>query len=366
MPIQILDLKAEYKEIKSEIGEAVHKVLDSGAFILGPNVSALEKEIAGYVGTKYAVAVASGTDALFLSLKALGIKEGDEVITSTLTFIATAEAISYTGAKPVFVDVDPDTHNIDAKKMEKAITPRTKAIMPVHLWGLPADMAPVMEIAKKHDLKVVEDCAQAIGAQYNGKKAGSFGDAAGFSFFPTKNLGAYGDAGMITTGDEKVYEKLKLLHLHGSKSRGVHEVIGYNSRLDDIQAAVLRVKLKYLDKWNDDRRRHAAIYNEAFNSSCIKFPDEPKGTRHVYHQYTIELTDREQVREGLAKEGISSFVYYPNPVHLQQAYKDLGYKPGDLPVAEKIGARMLSLPVYPQLPDEDVKKVAAAVIKLAG
>ena len=364
MPIQILDLKAEYKSLKQEIDQAVLDVLESGAFILGPNVSALEKEIAAYVGTKHALAVASGTDALFLSLKALGIKEGDEVILPTLTFIATAEAVSYTGAKPVFVDSDPVTHNIDISGIEKAMTKKTKAIMPVHLWGLPADMDEVAAVAKKHGLKVVEDCAQAIGASYNGKKTGSFGDAAGFSFFPTKNLGAYGDAGIITTSDDEVYEKLKLLHLHGSKSRGVHEVIGYNSRLDEIQAAILRIKLRHIDRWNDDRRRHAAIYNEMFGGSSIKSPCEPKGCRHVYHQYTIELADREKVREGLAKEGITSFVYYPNPVHIQQAYQDLGYKTGDFPVSEKIGASMLSLPVYPQLPDTDVKKVAAAVLKL--
>jgi len=358
MAISMLDLKSEYAQIKNEIDTAVKDVLASGAFILGPNVSAFEKEFAQYSGVKHAVGVASGTDALFLSLKAIGIGQGDEVITSPLTFFATSEAISYTGAKPVFVDVDPATHNIDASKIEKAVTKKTKAIIPVHLWGLPADMDPVMRIAKQHGLSVVEDCAQAAGAQYNSKRTGSMGTTGCFSFFPTKNLGCYGDGGMITTDDDNVYEKLKLLHLHGSRSRGVHEMIGYNSRLDEIQAAILRVKLRYLDKWNDVRRKNAAHYTFVLSSAGIKCPAEPKGSRHVYHQYTVEVPNRETVMKKLSEKGVPAFVYYPNPLHLQKAYDDLGYKKGDMPASEKIGAMMLSIPVHPELSEDSVKMIA--------
>lgn len=360
MSISMLDLKAEYASIKAEVDTSLSAVLSSGAFILGPNVSSFEKEFAGYIGTKYAVAVASGTDALFLSLKALGIGEGDEVITTPLTFFATAEAISYTGAKPVFVDVDPMTHNIDPSKIEKAVTKRTKAVLPVHLWGLPADMAQVMEIANRHGLAVVEDCAQSAGAVYKGKKTGSFGAAGCFSFFPTKNLGCYGDGGMITTNDDNIYEKLKLLHLHGSKSRGVHEMIGYNSRLDEIQAAILRIKLKRLDIWNAARRKNAEYYSSQFSKLGIKCPAEPSGTEHVYHQYTIETGEREKTIESLKAAGVSAFVYYPNPLHLQKAYDGLGYKKGDLPASEMIGERMLSIPVHPFLSEEEKKTVAEA------
>ncbi|MFA5104328.1 MAG: DegT/DnrJ/EryC1/StrS family aminotransferase [Candidatus Margulisiibacteriota bacterium] len=361
MTVPMLDLKAEYASIKGEIDSALANVLSSGAFILGPNVSAFEKEFADYIGTKYALGVASGTDALFLSLKALGIGAGDEVITSPLTFFATSEAISYTGAKPVFVDADPETHNIDAIKIEKAVTKATKAIIPVHLWGLPADMDPIMQTAKKHGLFIVEDCAQAAGAKYRSKKVGSYGSAGCFSFFPTKNLGCYGDGGMITTNDDAVYEKLKLLHLHGSKSRGVHEIIGYNSRLDEIQAAILRVKLRYLDKWNDARRKNAAYYTSEFLSLGIKCPAEPQGTRHVYHQYTMEMDGREPAIEHLKANGVSAFVYYPNPLHLQKAYDNLGYKKGDFPESEKIGLRMLSIPVHPFLSDSEKDTVTAAL-----
>ncbi len=360
MSISMLDLKAEYSSIKAEVDTALSAVLSSGAFILGPNVSSFEKEFAGYIGTKYAVAVASGTDALFLSLKALGVGEGDEVITTPLTFFATAEAVSYTGAKPVFVDVDPLTHNIDPSKIEKAVTKRTKAVLPVHLWGLPADMSQIMEIAEKHGLSVVEDCAQSAGAAYKGKKTGSFGATGCFSFFPTKNLGCYGDGGMITTNDENIYEKLKLLHLHGSKSRGVHEMIGYNSRLDEIQAAILRIKLKRLDIWNAARRKNAGYYSSQFSKLGIKCPAEPSGTEHVYHQYTIETGEREKTIESLKAAGVSAFVYYPNPLHLQKAYDGLGYKKGDLPASEMIGEKMLSIPVHPFLSEEEKKTVAEA------
>ncbi len=363
MSIPILDLKAEYNSIKSELDRAVSSVIESGQYILGPNVQALEKEFAQYVGTKHALGVASGTDALFLSLKALGIKEGDEVITSTLTFFATGEAISYTGAKPVFVDVDPITHNIDVSKIEKLITKKTKAILPVHLWGLSADMDPIIAIAKKHNIHIVEDCAQAVGAVYKGKKVGSFGAAGCFSFFPTKNLGAAGDAGMITTNDDEVLEKLKLLHLHGSKKRGVHHIIGYNSRIDEIQAAILRVKLKYIDKWNQTRSDNAKIYSAAFDKASIKHPVEAKDFKHVYHQYTIEINNRDKVIFDLSQKTISAFVYYPNPLHLQEAYADLGYKNGDFPVSEKIGSMMLSIPVHPMLSADDVRQVAEAVVE---
>ncbi len=362
MPVPILDLCAEYRSIKGEIDAAVGSVLESGHFVLGPNVSGLEKEVASYVGTKFAVAVASGTDALFLSLKAAGIKEGDEVITTPLTFFATAEAISYCGARPVFVDVYPDTHNIDVSKIEEKITKKTKAILPVHLWGQPAEIEQIAAIAKKHGLKVIEDCAQAFGSALNGRKVGSFGTTGCFSFFPTKNLGAYGDGGMITTNDEDMYEKLKLLHLHGSKKRGIHEIIGYNSRLDEIQAAILRVKLKYIDGWNDARRKNAAHYSTVFSKKKVKCPVEKPGYRHIYHQYTIEIDNREKVIFDLAQKGITAFVYYPNPLHIQEAYKDLGYKPGSMPVSEEIGGRMLSIPVHAMLSDDDVESVAQEVL----
>ncbi len=362
MKISMLDLKAEYAALKSEIDGVLDRVLESGHFILGPNVAALEEEFAKYTGAKYAVAVASGTDALFLSLKALGIKEGDEVITTALSFIATAEAISYTGAKPVFVDVDPGTHNIDPAKLEAAITKKTRAIIPVHLWGLCADMEPILAAANKHGLLVVEDCAQAAGASYRGQKAGSFGDAGCFSFFPTKNLGAYGDGGMITLKDGAAYERLKLLHLHGSKTRGVHELIGYNSRLDEIQAAILRVKLKQLDAWNDKRRANAAVYSGLFAKSGIKHPVEKEGYRHVYHQYTIEVENRDAMMKKLSSKEIPSFVYYPNPLHLQKPYVSLGYKAGDFPTAEKIGATMLSIPVHPFLREEEIMLIAQEIV----
>lgn len=362
MSIPILDLQAEYRSIKQEVDDAVHKVLESGHFILGPNVAALEKEIAAYSGVKYALGVASGTDALFLSLKALGIGHGDEVIVPALTFFATAEAVSYTGAVPVFVDVDSETHNLNTAKIEKVVTKKTKAIIPVHLWGLSADMDKIKAIAKKHGLFIIEDCAQAFGADYNGSKVGSLGDAGCFSFFPTKNLGAYGDGGIVTTNSEEILEKLKLLHLHGSKKRGIHEIIGYNSRLDEIQAAILRIKLKYIDSWNEKRAQNAAFYSTAFQKAGIKCPKEVAGSKHVYHQYTIEIDNREKVITDLAQDGISAFVYYPNPLHIQQAYAGLGYKQGDMPVSENIGKKMLSIPIHPFLTEEEVAKVANAVV----
>ena len=362
MKISMLDLKAEYVQIKKEIDEAVKAVLESGHFILGPNVSYFEEEFAKYIGTQFAIGVASGTDALFLALKALGIKEGDEVITTALSFIATAEAISYTGAKPVFVDVDPVTHNIDPDKIEKSITKKTKAIIPVHLWGLASDVDPIIKTARQHGIFVVGDCAQSAGAEYKGKKVGSLGNAGCFSFFPTKNLGAYGDGGMIVTDDRETYDRIKLLHLHGSKARGVHEIIGYNSRLDEIQAAILRVKLKYLDSWNDKRRANALIYSSLFEKNGIKHPVEKEGFRHVYHQYTIEAENRDDMMKKLSSIEIPSFVYYPNPLHLQKPYEDLGCKTGDFPAAEKIGRTMLSIPVHPFLSKEEVIMVGEAIV----
>jgi len=366
MTIPILDLKAEYKSIKGEIDDAVMSVLESGHFILGPNVSSFESEFAAYNGSKYAVAVASGTDALLLSLKALGIKEGDEVITSSLTFIATAEAISYTGANPVFVDVDPITHNIDPDKIEKAITKNTKAIIPVHLWGLTADMEKIMAIAKKHSLFVVEDCCQAVGAKFKGKRSGTFGDLGCFSFFPTKNLGAYGDGGIIVTDNPDLKDKLELLHLHGSKARGVHEMIGYNSRLDALQAAILRVKLKYIDSWNAKRRENAAFYTAQLEKIGIKCPPNVSDREHVYHQYTIEVNDRQMFSDKLSQKGVMAFVYYPTPLHLQKPYSFLDQKKGDLPVSEKIGDRMLSIPVHPFMTESDVASVARSIIEVSG
>lgn len=362
MTISMLDLRSEYNSLKTEIDSKISEVLSSGTFILGPNVSAFESEFSKYIGTKFAVAVASGTDALFLSLKALGIGPEDEVITTPLTFFATSEAISYTGAKPVFVDVDPLTHNIDPKKIHSVITKNTKAIIPVHLWGCPCEMNSIMDIAKKYNLFVVEDCAQAAGAEYFNQKVGSFGITGCFSFFPTKNLGCYGDGGMITTNDENIYEKLKLLHLHGSKTRGVHEIIGYNSRLDELQAGILRVKLRRLDKWNEKRIKNASIYSKYFVKAGIKCPISIDNLKHVYHQYTIEVEDRQNLLEYLKEKGITAFVYYPLPLHLQKPYKDLGYRKGDFPESEKIADRMISIPIHPFLSEEDVNKIAQVIV----
>lgn len=362
--IPLLDLKLQYKSIKKEVDAAVASVMESCHFILGEHGEKLEKEMSDYCGTKYAEGVASGTDALILTLAALGIKDGDEVITTPYTFIATTEAIYKMRAKPVFVDIDPDTYNIDPLKIEEKISKKTKMIIPVHLYGQSCDMDPIMKLAGKYNLKVVEDCAQAIGAEYKGKKVGAMGDAGCFSFFPSKNLGAYGDGGMVVTNSQELADKIKILRGHGSKERYYHCVDGYNSRLDEIQAAILRIKLKYLDNWTEGRRRNAAIYNELLKplGTSIKIPYEPAYNKHVYYLYTIKVQEkRDKLQEYLRSKQITTCVYYPVPLHLQEVYAYLGYKKGSLPVSEKCSEGVLSLPMYPELDYLKIKHIVESV-----
>jgi dTDP-4-amino-4,6-dideoxygalactose transaminase len=362
MTIPMVDLKAQYEAIKEEINNAVLGVIQSTHFILGPQGKSLEEEIAHYLGVKHAVGVASGTDALHLALLAAGIKRGDEVITTPFTFIATAEAISYVGAVPVFVDIDPDSFNIDISKIAPAITRKTKAIIPVHLYGQPADMERLMELAKKHSLKVIEDCAQSFGAEYHGEKTGAIGDLGCFSFFPSKNLGGYGDGGMVTTNDNDLAAHLLSLRNHGSRVRYHHEEVGFNSRLDEIQAAIIRVKFKHIDAYNAMRRNNAALYSRFLADPGIRTPSEQSRTKHVFHQYTIRVKNRDAVKQKLDAGGItSSMIYYPVPLHMQAAYRELGMKPGSLPVSEMAAREVLSLPLYPELTEEQIEKVAGAV-----
>lgn len=358
--IPMIDLKKQFVDIKDEVVEMLTEILESTQYVLGPRVVELEKKIAEYHGVKEGIGVASGTDALHLAIKALGIGEGDEVITTPFTFFATAEAFLYVGAKPVFVDVEMDTMNIDPKKIEEKITKKTKAIIPVHIFGHPADMEKITAIAKKHKLKVIEDCAQSFGASINGEKAGSFGDAGCFSFYPSKNLGAFGDAGMIIVNDPSIADDVRMYRNHGSKGAYKHEAIGFNSRLDDMQAGILLVKFKRIDEYNAKRREKAALYNKLITAKVEK-PVERPGNIHVYHQYTIRSPRRSELQNILREKNISSVVYYPIPLHLQEALKYLGYKKGDFPVAEKAADTVLSLPMYPELDESAVKEVAEAI-----
>jgi len=363
--IPLLDLKAQYLSIKEEINNAVLDVLDSCRFILGPEMKALEDEIAAYCGTRNAIAVANGTDALVLSLQACKIGPGDEVITSPFTFFASAETIANVGATPVFVDIDPVTLNIDVDLIEKNITPRTKAIIPVHIFGQMAEMDKIMALAEKHGLRVIEDAAQAIGAEYLGKKAGAFGDAGTFSFFPTKNLGGYGDGGMVVTNNDQIAEKIRMLRFHGCKNKYYHEEVGYNSRLDEIQAAILRVKFKYLDQWNQARRRKAEAYDKLLaplaEQGKLVLPGKDPKARPVYHLYVLRSDDREKIAISLDQNQIASAVYYPLPLHLQNAFAYLGYQAGDLPVAEEACTQALAIPCYPELTEEQQAKIVEVI-----
>lgn len=361
MNISLIDLTKQYEMIKEELHDSIEKVLKSGQFILGPNVKALEEEIAQYTGNKYGIGVANGTDALVLTLDALGIGPGDEVITSPFTFFASAECISRVGARPVFVDIDPLTYCMDVNQIEEKITERTKAIIPVHIFGQMVDMDPLLEIAKKYGLKVIEDACQAIGATYKGRPAGSIGDAGCFSFFPTKNLGGYGDGGMVVTSDDGLNVRIRLLRVHGSPKKYYHECLGYNSRLDEIQAAILRVKFKYLEKWNEARREKAALYTEAFKDLPLKTPYEAPYGRHVYHLYVLATSKRDELLSYLKQKGIGCGVYYPLPLHLQPAYKGLGYSKGDFPVAEELCEQALALPLYPELEEEKQQYIIQAI-----
>ena len=361
MKIQMVDLKAQYHAIEDEIDAKIKEIIHSSHFIIGNNVTEFEKEIAAYYATKHAIGVASGTDALHLAILACGIGKGDEVITTPFTFIATAEAITYTGARPVFVDIDEKTFNIDVKKIRKAITKKTKAILPVHLFGLSADMEKIKELAAEYKLKIIEDCAQSFGAVYKGKKTGAIGDAGCFSFFPSKNLGCYGDGGMVITNDDNMAEKIGILRNHGQKVRYYHSVIGYNSRLDEIQAGILRIKLKRIDEYNKKRRENARLYTEKLKGVNIITPSEPDGYYHVFHQFSIRTSKRDSILNGLTEAGIASAIYYPVPLHLQESYKDLGYKKGDFPVSEAVASDIISLPMYPELTAGQIDEVCKTI-----
>jgi dTDP-4-amino-4,6-dideoxygalactose transaminase len=364
MNIPLLDLQAQYMQIKDKMDKAVLDVIQGGRYILGPEVKELEKEIAEYCGTKNGIGVANGTDALLLVLKAWGIGPGDEVITSPFTFFASAEVISQVGATPVFVDVEPETLNIDVKLLESKINERTKAIIAVHIFGQMADMDSLMQLANKHNLLVLEDACQAIGAEYKGKKAGSIGHAGCFSFFPTKNLGGYGDGGMIVTDDATLAEKIRVLRAHGSKVKYHHTDIGYNSRLDEIQAAILRVKFPHLDNWNDARREKARLYTSWLNGTAYITPCEAPEQKHVFHLYILRSDKREAVMKELQQRGISTAIYYPVPLHLQEVYSSLGYRRGDMPVAEQATHEAFAIPLFPELTKEQMEYIVATLKEL--
>ncbi len=356
----MVDLKKQFNDIKDEVFEIITEILESSQYILGPKVLELEKQIALYHGVTEAIGVASGTDALHLSIEASGIGEGDEVITTPFTFFATAEAILYTGATPVFVDIERETMNIDPSKIESAITKRTKAILPVHIFGHPADMDEIAAIAKKHSLKIIEDCAQSFGSSINGMKTGSLGDAGCFSFYPSKNLGAFGDGGMVLLSNPSVAADIRKLRNHGSKGSYRHESVGFNSRLDEIQAGVLLVKMKRIEAYNAGRRQNAALYGKLL-SDRVERPVEKPGCTHVYHQYTIRSNRRDEIQKRLRENNISSVVYYPTPLHMQEAVSFLGYKKGDFPVAEETSEQVLSLPMYPELEEASIARIADVI-----
>lgn len=359
--VPFLDLKAQYLSIKAEIDDAVLGVLGSSMYVLGPEVGRFEEEFAAFQGVKYGIAVNTGTSALHLALLAAGVGEGDEVITVSMTFIATAAAVSYTGGIPVFVDVDPLTFTMDPSKIEEKITPRTKAILPVHLYGHAADMAPIMEIAERYGLVVIEDAAQAHGAEYKGQRVGGIGHMAAFSFYPGKNLGAYGEAGLVTTNSAEFAHKIKLLRDWGQEKKYHHDVLGYNFRTDAVQGAVLRVKLRHLEVWTELRRSHALQYEATLNKFGVRRATERTGCRHVYHIYSIFHRSRQALQSLLHSEGIHTGMHYPIPVHLQKPYEHLRYSEADLPVTERTAREQLSLPMFAELTHEQVSRVADVV-----
>ncbi|MFB0562295.1 MAG: DegT/DnrJ/EryC1/StrS family aminotransferase [Candidatus Lokiarchaeia archaeon] len=362
MNIQLVDLKAQYNFIKDEIQKAISDVLENTNFILGENVRRFEEEFARFCGVKYAIGTSSGTSAIHLALITSGIRQGNEVITVPNTFIATTEAITHSGAKPVFVDINERNYNIDVEKIEKAITKKTKAIIPVHLYGQPADMDPINKLARKYDLKVIEDSAQAHGAVYKGKRTGTLGDVACFSFFPGKNLGAYGDAGMVVTNNKEIADKVRLLRNHGRKEKYHHIIEGYNYRLDELQAAILRVKLRHLEDWTNKRRENAKIYNQLLkNVNGIILPQEMDYAKHVYHLYVIRTKKRATLQKRLKEKGIATGIHYPVPLHLQKAYKYLGYKKGDFPITEKCTQEILSLPMFSEVTGEQMEEVSKTI-----
>lgn len=356
LKVPFLDLKAHHDPIRAEVMAAINQVVDANAFAGGSFVARFEEAYAKYCETAHCVGVANGTDSLWFSLLGLGIGQGDEVITAPMTFMATAEAISYAGAKPVFVDIDPRTYTIDVTKIEAAITPRTKAIIPVHLFGQCADMDPILAIARKRNLVVIEDAAQAQGALYKGRKAGSIGQAGSFSFYPGKNLGAWGEAGAVTTSDAGLRDRLQMFREHGQQKKYYHDVIGWNGRMDGMQAAVLSVKLKYLDKANEGRRRAAAKYNQLLaGTPGVILPLEAEYGRSIYHVYAVRVEQRANVMQQLGERGIGCGIHYPVPVHLQKAYAHLGYRAGDFPVSEACADTFLSLPMFPELTDAQIE-----------
>ncbi|MFC2007696.1 DegT/DnrJ/EryC1/StrS family aminotransferase [Chloroflexota bacterium] len=371
MKIPLVDLKIQYETIREEVDGAIHRVLEQGQYILGSDVQAFEEEMAAYCGTKFAVGVASGTDALRLALLACGIKPGDEVITTPFTFVATVEVIIQCGATPVFVDIDSQNYNIDPGKIEEIITAKTKAIIPVHLYGRATDMAPILELANKYDLKVIEDCAQALGSECRGRKTGSIGNAGCLSFFPSKNLGACGDGGMVVTDDTGIAETVGLLRKHGAKTSYCYRFPGFNSRLDTLQAAVLSVKLKRLDSWNESRRHNAALYKQLLEEiDGIEPPSVDESCIASFNYYTTRLKDssisRDKLRQYLGARGIQTAVYYPLSLHLQEAYRALGYQPGDFPESELAQEQVLSLPMYPELSEGQIREVVAGIREFTG
>ncbi len=371
-PIPSFSLADQNRLLHQEMVDCFSELVLQSKFILGEHVDLLEKEIALFADTRYGIGVANGSDALFLSLKACGVGEGDEVITTPFTFFATAGAICRVGAVPVFVDIEPMTWNIDVNRISERITAKTKAIIPVHLYGCPADMDTLMKIAESHRLRVVEDAAQALGSKFQGKMIGSFGDTSCISFFPTKNLGAFGDAGMVLTSDFAIADRLKLLRVHGARKKYCHDLLGYNSRLDELQAAILRIKLKYFSQWTERRRKLASLYTSCFQEQMekaniqIQLPVEPKEAHHVYHQYTIQTGKRDQLQAYLQQHSIGTTVYYPIPLHLQSVFAGLGYRAGDFPETERASKQVLSLPMYPELQEEQIRRIVHHVVSFLG
>lgn len=357
MNIPLMNPVAQYRALQSEIDAAIRQVMDSGRYVMGPNVSAFEQEIAEYLGTEHAVGVASGTDALVLTLRALGIGRGDEVIVPTYTFFATAEAVLLVGATPILVDIEPDTYCLNMQEVARCVTKNTKAVIPVHLYGHPAPLTPLNDIAREHGLKVIEDNAQALGAKYRERRTGGLGDVGCLSFFPSKNLGACGDAGMVVTNDSSVAERIRMLRSHGWQKKYYPELIGCNSRLDELQAAILRVKLKHLDGANERRRALATWYSEKLSAIDIGIPTEAQDCMHVYHLYTIRVKNRDRTQEQLKTAGIASAVYYPQPVHLTKPLRPYGYSVGNFPIAEQACRETLAIPLFPELTTEQAQKV---------
>jgi dTDP-4-amino-4,6-dideoxygalactose transaminase len=365
--VPLLDLKAQYATIREEVRAAVDRVMESQHFILGPEVEALEAEVAGYSGCRFGVGVSSGTDALLLALMALDVGPGDEVITTPFTFFATAGSVHRLGAKPVFVDIEPAGFNLDPAKLAAAVTKKTKAVIPVHLFGQCAEMDPILEVARKHQLAVIEDAAQAIGSEYRGRRAGAMGTVGCFSFFPSKNLGGFGDGGMITTNDQALAKRMKMLRNHGAEPKYYHKLVGGNFRLDALQAAVLRVKLKRLDAWSAGRQKNAARYREMFKAAGldgkVTCPPELPGRRHIYNQFSVRSTRRDALKTALAARKVGNEIYYPVPLHVQECFAALGYRKGSMPESERAAAEALALPIYPELTAEQQQYVVAAVVE---